>query len=266
MENKIKRVQDKLNLTDDEMEGNELIYTENLRMVRLCDALTAHQVGHLLALIVNDKALRECVSSNFRDPPAKLGHTKGLKEALFFYLIREMELHNKMNRIYTYRLEALLEQMQHSKGMSAAEKRVLTEAISDLNDYPSGGRPAGHCMVFCVTKERAGAEEEIRKVKHVFERCLGYTVHIEKDPVEDKLKECLAELQRPKYKFYDSIVYWFMSHGTEATLTLADGSLLARKTFIQDFSKVNNFRKKPKIFFMAACQGNTTIKLENKSR
>lgn len=266
LENKLKKVQEKLSLTQDEIEGNELIYTENLRMVRLCDALTAQQVRQLLALIAKDESLGKCVAADLETPPNKMASTEGLKEALFFYLIRTMELHNKLNRIYTYRLEALLEQLQQADGTSEAEKRVLSAAITDLNDYPSGGRPAGHCMVFCVTKDRAGAEEEIKKVKHVFEKCLGFTVHIEQNPVLDKLKECLAELQKPKYKFYDSIVYWFMSHGTESTLKLADGSLLERKTFIRDFSKVNNFRKKPKIFFLAACQGKTTIYLEKRSK
>lgn len=265
LESKIKKVQEKFSLTDDEMEGNELIYTENLRMARLCDALTAHQVNELLALIVKDDALSKYVAVGLEGSQAKLGAMKGLKEAMFFYLIRTFELNNKLNRIYTLRLETLLEQLKHIKGTSEEEKRVLSEAIIDLNDYPKGGRPAGHCMVFCVTKDRAGAKEEIRKVKHVFEKSLGYTVHIEQDPVKGKLAECLAELQKPKYKFYDSIVYWFMSHGTETTLKLADGSLLERKTFIQDFSKVNNFRKKPKIFFMAACQGNSTIQLEKRS-
>lgn len=266
LEEKIKRVQDKLCLTNDEMEGNELIYTENLRMVRLCDALTTNQVGQLLTLIVEDKTLGKFVAAGLEGSHAKLGNTEGLKEALFFYLIRTLELNDKLNRIYTHRLEALLEKMQQAKGVSDTEKLVLSKAITDLNDYPSGGRPAGHCVVFCITKGRDGALEEIRKVRHVFEKSLGYTVHIEQDPVKDKLKECLAELQRPKYKFYDSIVYWFMSHGTETTLKLADDSLLPRETFIQDFSRVSNFRKKPKIFFMAACQGSTTIQLEKRSK
>lgn len=266
LEDKIKKVQEKFSLTNDEMEGNEFIFTENLRMIHLCDSLTATQVGQLLTLMVKDETLGRFVATDLEGPYAKLGNMEGLKEALFFYLIRTMELNDKLNRIYTHRLEALLEKMQQVKGVSETEKLVLSKAITALNDYPSGGRPAGHCVVFCVTIDRAGAAEEIKKVKHVFEKCLGYTVHIEQDPVEENLKECLSELQKPKYKFYDSIVYWFMSHGSETTLKLADGSLLPRKSFIQEFSKVDNFRKKPKIFFITACQGSTTIHLEKRSK
>ncbi|KAK8403938.1 hypothetical protein O3P69_000178 [Scylla paramamosain] len=263
LEEKTKNVQKKLSLTEEEIEGNLLIYAENLRMLRLCDALTDRQVMQLFGLTVENNVLNEFVDTHLKVSADKLEQTKGLKEALFFYLIRTLELNNKLNRIYTSKLKALLEKLQ-SQTESDAERRVLSEAISSMDDYPAGERPAGLCVVFCVTRGRKGAEAEIEKVKHAFGKSLGYTVQIEENPDKEKLEECLRLLRKPKYKYYDSIVYWFMSHGSEETMELADGYRIERKAIIHEFSILDHFRKKPKIFFMTQCQGNSTIRLRRK--
>lgn len=263
LEEKTKNVQEKLSLNEEEMEKNMLIHAENLRMLRLCDALTNRQVTQLFSVTVENKALTEFVETRLNVPTDKLEQTEGLKEALFFYLIRTLELNNKLNRIYTNNLEALLEKLQ-SQTESEAERHVVSGAISSLNDYPVGEPPAGHCVVFCVTHGRKGAEAEIKKVKHAFGNSLGYTVQVVENPDQEKIEKCLGLLRKPKYKYYDSIVYWFMSHGSEESVELADGNSIKRHNIIQAFSKLDNFRKKPKIFFMAPCQGSSTIHLERK--
>ena len=261
LEERTKKVQEKLSLTEEEMEGHSLIYAENLRMLHLCEALTGDQVKQLLDLCLEDKSFREFVASDLDVSAAKLEHTEGLKEALFFYLIRTLELNNKLNRIYTNKLEALLKQLQ-DKAANEAERHVVSKAITSLGDYPGGGRATGHCVVFCVTHGREGASTEIEKVKRAFGKSLGYTVHVIENPDKEMVEEYLMTLRKPKYKFYDSIVYWFMSHGSEENVKLADGFTIERKTIIKKFSKLDNFRKKPKIFFMAPCQGRSTIQLQ----
>ncbi|KAG0726479.1 hypothetical protein GWK47_036462 [Chionoecetes opilio] len=187
---KTKKVQEKLDLDDEEMEGNSFIYAENLRMLRICDGLTAQQVAQLVSLTVEDKTLRECVATGLEVSAAAMEHTEGLKEVSFFYLIRSLELGNKLNRIYTNKLEVLLQQLR-AQAASEAERRMLSEAITSLSDYPGGGRPAGYCMVFCVTRGRKGAQAEIDKVKHVFGKSLGYNVNIVENPDREMLQECL---------------------------------------------------------------------------
>ncbi|XP_045118511.1 uncharacterized protein LOC123508705 isoform X2 [Portunus trituberculatus] len=263
LEEKTRNVQKKLSLTEEEIERNSLIYAENLRMLRLCDSLTVRQVTQLFGLTVENKVLNDLLDTRLEVSADKLEQTEGLKETLFFYLIRTLELNNKLNRIYTNKMEALLEKLQ-SQTDSEAEKLVLSEAISSLNDYPVGERSPGYCVVFCVIRDREGARAEIEKVKHAFGKSLGYTVEVVENPNKEKIEEWLRLLRKPKYKYYESIVYWFMSHGSEEKVELADGYRIERKLIIQAFSKLDNFRKKPKIFFMAPCQGNSVIHVERK--
>ncbi|KAK4298433.1 hypothetical protein Pmani_029225 [Petrolisthes manimaculis] len=243
-------IQDSLDLTQEEVDGNFYIYAENLRMKRLCAALSEDQVVRL-SQSVTRKFLTDKSHVQINNITAEtLKAKEGLKETLFFYIIRQLELHDKLNRIYTNRLEELL----HELG-------GLEEWTEALEQYPAECRPAGHCVVFCVKKKRKGADGELDKVRQVFHKSLGYTLTIEEDPTPPTFDDTLLTLQRPKYRFYDSLVVWVMAHGTLDKLELADGSHIEKQDIIDRFSKLDNFRKKPKIFFMASCQGRDTISI-----
>nr|XP_045599531.1 uncharacterized protein LOC123758837 isoform X2 [Procambarus clarkii] len=263
LEDKIKQVQEKLSLTEDEKKASFFIYAENLRMSRICDRLTSALVQKLFKAVKKDKILREHIDQNLDIPLDKLNRTEGLKEVLFFYMVRVFEEHDKLNRIYTDKLEDLLEKVG-IETEDEDDQRTIKSVISSLSEYPMECRPAGYCVVFCVTNGRKGAQGEINKVKKVFEKSLGYIVHVEENPTLKKLEERIEVLEKPKYRFYDSIVFWFMAHGSETNLKLADGKSYQREEIIDSFSRLDNFRKKPKIFFMASCRGCGTIKVEER--
>nr|XP_053655100.1 uncharacterized protein LOC128704097 [Cherax quadricarinatus] len=264
LEDKIEKVQKKFLLTEEEKKTNFFINADSLRICRICDQLTISIVHQLLDTVQNDMDLGKFFQTKLDISLEMLRKTDGLKEALFFYMIRVLEENDKLNHIYTDKLEELLERV--SKAVTDKNDRLIIKGVvSTLSEYPMNCRPAGHCLVFCVTEDRKGAQEEITKVKNVFENSLGYIVHIEKDPTRTTLLACMKELQKPKYRYYGSIIYWFMAHGTETDLKLADGKDYKREDFINEFSKLNNFRKKPKLFFMVSCRGEDTIPIKKKS-
>ncbi|XP_042238966.1 caspase-12-like [Homarus americanus] len=263
LENKIKKVQEKLFLSEEEKMGKFFLYAENLQMKHICDSLTPSLVCQLLDVLKRDKNLSKLIDKSIDVPLDKLNKIEGLKEALFFYMIRVLEDNEKLNRLYTGKLQELLNKV-NKETKDEHEQRTIMTIVNALDVYPIQGRPAGHCVVFCVTKDREGSQGEINKVKRVFSDSLGYTVHIEKDPTYKTLEEYRKTLQKQKYHFYDSIVFWFMAHGTETNIKLADGYRYKRMDIIDSFSRLDNFRKKPKIFFMTSCRGRATISIREK--
>ncbi|KAG0728819.1 Caspase-14 [Chionoecetes opilio] len=252
---KIKKVQKKMELNDNEKEGNFFIYAENLLMNHICDNLTADLVYRLFCLFIHryrDKLGLYMDSDMIVQDKLKFD---GVKEALFFYIIREMEERNLLNRIYTDKLRDIFEELQGKYGMD----ENLSMAIAKLKCYPEECRPAGLCIVFCVTKDREGADSEIVKIKSVFEDLFKFTLMIERNPTRETLDRYKKELIKTKYRLYDSLVIWFVSHGDETNLVLSEEENINREKFIDDFSIFNNFSKKPKIFFMATCRGNKPI-------
>ncbi|KAK4298435.1 hypothetical protein Pmani_029227 [Petrolisthes manimaculis] len=264
LDTSIAKVQTMLRLTDSEKIGSFFLYAENLLLSRLCDNLTPLQVYKLYcAALINPEFC--IVDGGFKVTENNVKDEEGLKEVLFFYLIRVLEFNSFLNRIYTDNLKSLLEDVvatyKEEDKEKEEEKQSLIKAMTVLQSYPNQCRPSGLCVVFCVTEGRPGAKYEMDKIKSVFQDKLGFTVITEPDPSNDTLEWYAKELQNTKYNFYDSFVFWFVSHGSEDTLTLADKKSYSRDTFIHKFSLPDNFRKKPKIFFMATCRGNKTIKV-----
>ncbi|KAK3895311.1 hypothetical protein Pcinc_000957 [Petrolisthes cinctipes] len=258
-------VQKMLRLTDSEKRGSFFLYAENLLLSRMCDNLTPLQVYKLYCAALISPEFCRIVDGGFKVTENNVKDEEGLKEVLFFYLIRVLEFNSLLNRIYTDNLKSLLEDVmatyKEEDKEKEEEKQTLIKAMTVLQSYPNECRPSGLCVIFCVTEDRAGAKYEMDKIKSVFQDRLGYTVVTEKNPSNDTLEWYVKELQNTKYNFYDSFVFWFVSHGSEDTVTLADKKSYSRDTFIHKFSLPDNFRKKPKIFFMATCRGNKTIKV-----
>lgn len=253
LSHKVRSIQAKMGLTSEESDGNLFVYSENLRMKRLCAALNENQVCHMYNSAVDKKLLCD-TPPDMQITVDTLKEKEGLKETLFYYLIRQMELNNKLNRIYTNRLQELLQELGGG----------LEEWLEVLEQYPANCHPPGYCVVFCVTKERMGWEEEIGKVYRVFHKILGYTITIKENPTLSTVRETLATLQRPKYRIYDSLVVWIMAFGANESLLLGDGTQVGERDIIDQFCLLNNFRKKPKIFFMSQCHGTELIAIKHR--
>ncbi|XP_045599535.2 caspase-8-like isoform X3 [Procambarus clarkii] len=248
---KVKMVQDDMNLNENERNGVFFVYAENMLMNRICDCLTPALVFNLLDVVKNNSIGEDLVVTL-----EQLNHD-GLKETLFFYIIRLLEDNNQLNRIYTDKLINFLEMCHQS---NSVEQQTIENVIRMLTSYPGECQPAGLCIVFCVTEGRNGAEAEIANINRVFADILGFTVKIERNPSEETIENYVnKELQMTKYRYYDSVVYWFISHGSETNLILPNDKTYERDLFIEKFSKPKVFNKKPKIFFLASCQGSKPI-------
>ncbi|XP_069947989.1 uncharacterized protein [Cherax quadricarinatus] len=263
LDEKLKKVQDKALLTQDERNGTFFIYAENLFMIHMCDSLTPTLVFKLLNIMKTNKSFSSGIDKDLLASITidQLTH-EGLKEALFFFIIRLMEDGNMLNRLYTDKLKDAFKELNQNS--TKEEKQIITSLLYKLRNYPGECHPSGLCIVFCVSENREGASSEIAKIKKLFENILGFTVKIEENPSVKTIESYELELQKPKYRYYDSIVYWFVSHGNETELKLPNDEIYLREEFIDNFSKPANFIKKPKIFFMAACRGEKTIPVVKK--
>ncbi|XP_068216783.1 uncharacterized protein [Palaemon carinicauda] len=262
-------------LSEAECQGSFLIYAENLRIIHVCDVMSEKLV-YLMYEKVRCKEISMTLSdklfSNKDLEPLKLKwkslevsldkveKVEGFKEALFFCIIRMLEMNDLHNRLYTNNFEELLQEVNASE-LDEGDTGKMEYIIDKLSTYPNACQPTGYCLVFCVTNEREGAESEIRKVKEVFEKSLGFTVKVVKNPTLEHLQECRDELEKFKYHFYDSLVFWFMSHGNKDEIKLGCGEFHKKNEVINSFCKLENFRKKPKLFFMCSCQGEGRIEV-----
>ncbi|XP_042206631.1 uncharacterized protein LOC121855632 isoform X2 [Homarus americanus] len=253
-------IQHRMNFTESEKNGTFCLYAENLLMTHLCDDLTPTLVFDLFNIMIEDKSLCDKIDGDLDISLDQLKEIEGLKEGLFFYMIRMLEYHKMQNRLYTYKLQHFLHIL--NKQRSPEEQEIITKYLLKLEHYPGECQPTGLCIVFCVTDDREGADLEITKITSVFHDILGFTIKVEKNPSAKTIDEYKKELRKSKYRFYDSIVYWFLSHGTEKDLLLPNNKEYRREDFVDSFSKLDNFSKKPKIFFMASCQGNEHIPVE----
>lgn len=255
LDEKIKEVQGKMELEKSEKEGDFFIYAENLLMYRICDCLTPDLVYRLFHLAVTRDGWKFLEGGSASIVQEEQLSEEGIKEALFFFIIRQMEEKMLLNRIYTDKLQGLFKELYENNGKN--ERLIMP--IQKLKNYPDECQPGGLCLIFCVKEHREGANCEITKIKSVFEDGFKFTVKVEEDPNKSTLEHYHKELLKTKYRFYDSLVIWFVSHGDEQDLILAGGEKYNREKFIDDFSLLCNFSKKPVIFFMATCRGNNPI-------
>lgn len=254
LEDKIAKVRKKLKLTPLETTRNFFMHSENLWIMKMGDLLTPEQVYKFLAIIW-EKGLFYIPSHQyltvFEESSMEID---GMKESLFFYIIRCLE----MTGTYTEAVTDILEKLGQ-EAESHEEKNIITDLTEDLRCYPAKCPPTGYCIVFCVIGDRDGAECEIEEIQRVFAKSLGFIVEIHRDPVKETINTVLENLKSPKYHFYDSLQVWFMGRGGEDKFELADGTYYKKKKIACDFSGLMTFSKKPKLFFMASDQGEETL-------
>ena len=63
------------------------------------------------------------------------------------------------------------------------------------------------------------------------------------------------EMYNADYKDDDCLVIFIMSHGKDGLIKTHDSQDFEIKTMIRRFSRVSSLEGKPKLFFIAACQG-----------
>lgn len=254
LEDKIRKVRRKLRLTPVEITRNFFIHSENLWIMKMGDLLTPRQVHKFLTIIQEMGLLCRSFDQYLTVFEESMVQIDGMKECLFFYIIRCLEFKGT----YTKTVKDVLEKLEQ-EAETQGEKNIITDITKELRCYPSKCHPAGYCIIFCVTGDRDGAESEIEKVQKVFDKSLGFIVEIQRDPIKNTVNAVLENLKSPKYDFYDSLIVWFIGRGGEDEFKLADGTYYSKKKITNDFSGLKTFSKKPKLFFMVSDQGEEAV-------
>ena len=244
------------------------IYAENLRTVNICNLLTPMVVLKVWKSLNENRDLNNKLEKTVNKSLDNIDSVPGLKDVLFLYMVRYLELQNRLNRLYTHHLESCLEDALQELESDVKQQNgceSINKALDLLNSYPIAHKPTGFCLLLCVTKNRPGAENEADNLNETFIN-LGYHVKQVINPESRDIGKILEDLDKVRYNFYDSFVLWVIAHGEENHVILADHSCYLTKDLIEDFSLNVNFRKKPKLFFLATCKGSKFIPLKQKSK
>ncbi|XP_042892560.1 uncharacterized protein LOC122266756 [Penaeus japonicus] len=245
---KISAIQNKFEMTDEERDYRLLLDSADLVLEKVCDSLKPAGVSQMWTALRNDYKIDEV------DP-----NPTWIKECLFFFIVRFLQKADKINRVNTNRLERLIEQCDESS--ACEEGRTIDFILDSLRCYATELYPFGFCLIMCVFKDRDGAMQEIEKTMEL-SRHLGMITRMEVNPTKVTIERVKEELMKPKYKFYSSFTCWFMSHGGNNSMLLADGESIERELFLTSFSDISTFQLKPKVFFMVSCLGKKTFALE----
>ncbi len=132
--------------------------------------------------------------------------------------------------------------------------------------YKMRSKPHGFCLIVNnktfksddpkkKLSERKGTEEDVDRLRETFEK-LGYKVRVKHDRTSEGLKELFKEFTIDYIRESDdSFVCCILSHGKEGEVFGTDTVGVPIRELSQSLSECENLWKKPKMFFIQACQG-----------
>ncbi|XP_027235025.2 uncharacterized protein [Penaeus vannamei] len=219
------------------------------------DSLSPSDVFQLYEILSGtargDEKARELLSPELEQDA--LEKVPGLKDVAFYYLVLEMLRKEMINRLYTHKLHFLFDQLKKMKFGEGAEDPHIDGILTTLGRYPIASRSPGLCLVFLMTEGRRGASQDLAKVRELFEKQYKYAFFVKNDPTAEEIKSIISKLRAGRYKYYDSLVVWFMGHGDKTYLHVKDGRIHRRLELIEPVTEIEWYIKKPKLFFIQAC-------------
>ena len=116
------------------------VYAENKIMMKVCNALTALEVYQMYKImwetkaVEEDNAMQDFLSQTYVSPEA-LQKVAGLKDVAFYYLVLTLMRKKMLNRLYTYKLCFLLEQLKQIHKGENKNHPHIDRALSILRRY-----------------------------------------------------------------------------------------------------------------------------------
>ncbi|KAM7380505.1 hypothetical protein PAMP_003795 [Pampus punctatissimus] len=134
-----------------------------------------------------------------------------------------------------------------------------------LGTYPMPSKKRGICLIvnnynFTESKKglkkREGTMIDERNLHAVFE-WLGFEIQIHKDCKREEMLSVIRELASKNHSQMDCLVCCVLSHGLEQRVYGVDGLTVELQELMEPFngSQCSSLAKKPKLFFIQACQG-----------
>ncbi|XP_032880117.1 caspase-8-like isoform X2 [Amblyraja radiata] len=140
---------------------------------------------------------------------------------------------------------------------------ISTSSNKPIEEYKMDSTPLGICLilnnkVFTDTKyrERNGTDLDAEKLKKVFED-LGFEVYRHNNSTAKEIENILKQYQKFDHTAMDCFVCCILSHGEKDIIVGTDGKRLQISDirFWFSGSQCPSLLRKPKIFFIQACQG-----------
>ncbi|XP_064458590.1 caspase-3-like [Ornithodoros turicata] len=150
-----------------------------------------------------------------------------------------------------------------SDDMEDASRISKKRGLSLRNLYYKMNHPQrGLCIIFNVENfagrnqgmpSRSGSSVDVNEIRNTF-GMLGFVVQLHQDPTTSTVDDALFKASRRTENLQsDCFVCWILSHGKMGTVYTSDGEL-ELKHFVKHFTADSTLEKKPKIFFVQACQ------------
>ncbi|XP_056148616.1 caspase-8 [Lampris incognitus] len=147
---------------------------------------------------------------------------------------------------------------------SDAERNTESSSPQDQTDfYELTKIPRGICLIInneqflgIELKDRPGTQEDERALRGIFIR-LGFEIRVYNDLTANGIRQVLEDLRRQSFDNADALVVCVLSHGEMGCVFGTDEQKVTLRELTQPFTsgRAKTLAKKPKLFFIQACQG-----------
>ncbi|KAM7407403.1 hypothetical protein PAMA_003229 [Pampus argenteus] len=176
---------------------------------------------------------------------------------------RLSELTIETNNLRTDAVEMLPSQEDRTVGPAQFQTTNTNNEV--LGTYPMTSEKRGICLIVNnydfteskkTLKKREGTMVDERNLHAVFE-WLGFETEIQKDCKREEMLSVIRELASKNHSQMDCLVCCVLSHGLEQGVYGVDGLTVELQELMEPFtgSQCSSLAKKPKLFFIQACQG-----------
>ncbi|KAG7467387.1 hypothetical protein MATL_G00152860 [Megalops atlanticus] len=156
---------------------------------------------------------------------------------------------------------------EEAQSLSIDAAPDTTPAPEEPDDtYSMNSRPRGYCLIInnfsfreaakLQLKDRKGTDKDVESLTKVFSR-LHFKVEERKDLRAEALLRAVEELGGRDHSALDAFVCCVLSHGEKGTVLGTDGREVRIRDITLPFtsSRCPSLARKPKLFFIQACQG-----------
>ncbi|KAM8838559.1 caspase-8-like isoform 2-T2 [Synchiropus picturatus] len=156
--------------------------------------------------------------------------------------------------------------MQDQEPVSVDAQPIVSPSLPNDEDddyYPLNHVPRGPCVIFNnenftnYLSKRRGTDKDEDTLKQLFSD-LGFSVTVHRDLTASQMRDVLQELSTQDFSEADALVVLVLSHGENQIVFGSDAERVTLKELTHPFKSnlVPSLAKKPKLFFIQACQGN----------
>ena len=107
-------------------------------------------------------------------------------------------------------------------------------------------------------KDRDGTENDVKEIKEVFKKQLGFEVRVHDDKTVSEIRHIMADI--PNQGDISCLVIFVLTHGDDGRLYAYDCDYSIENVILDQLMPTSamNLLGKPKIVFLASCQGTMT--------